>query len=49
LGVAQNIGAEISADGFLIAGHLTFLVILIFRTFGIVPKFSALKLRRVAA
>jgi len=49
LGVAQNIGAEISADGFLIAGHLTFLVILIFRTFGVVPKFSALKLRRAAA
>jgi branched-chain amino acid transport system permease protein len=49
LGVAQNIGAEISADGFLIAGHLTFLVILILRTFGIVPKFSGLKLRRAAA
>jgi branched-chain amino acid transport system permease protein len=49
LGVAQNIGAEISADGFLIAGHLTFLVILIFRTFGIVPKFSMPKLRRAAA
>jgi branched-chain amino acid transport system permease protein len=48
LGVAQNIGAEISADGFLIAGHLTFLVILIFRTFGIVPKFSMPKLRRAA-
>jgi hypothetical protein len=47
--VAQNIGAEISADGFLIAGHLTFLVILILRTFGIVPKFSGLKLRRAAA
>jgi branched-chain amino acid transport system permease protein len=49
LGVAQNIGAEISADGFLIAGHLTFLVILIFRTFGIVPKMPAFKLRRAAA
>jgi branched-chain amino acid transport system permease protein len=49
LGVAQNIGAEISADGFLIAGHLTFLVILIFRTFGIVPRLPALKLRRAAA
>jgi branched-chain amino acid transport system permease protein len=48
LGVAQNIGAEISADGFLIAGHLTFLVILIFRTFGIVPKLPAFR-RRVAA
>jgi branched-chain amino acid transport system permease protein len=49
LGVAQNIGAEISADGFLIAGHLTFLVILIFRTFGIVPRLPAFKLRRAAA
>jgi branched-chain amino acid transport system permease protein len=49
LGIAQNIGAEISADGFLIAGHLTFLVILIFRTFGIVPRLPVLKLRRAAA
>jgi branched-chain amino acid transport system permease protein len=49
LGVAQNIGAEINPDGFLIAGHLTFLVILIFRTFGVMPKLSALKFRRAAA
>jgi len=49
LGVAQNIGAEISPGGFLIAGHLTFLVILIFRTFGVLPKLSALTSRRAAA
>jgi len=34
LGVAQNIGATISPHGFLIAGHLTFLAVLIARTFG---------------
>jgi branched-chain amino acid transport system permease protein len=34
LGVSQNIGAAISPHGFLIAGHLVFLVILIARTFG---------------
>jgi branched-chain amino acid transport system permease protein len=49
LGVSQNIGAEINPAGFLIAGHLTFLVILIVRTFGIVPKFSLPKLRKAAA
>jgi branched-chain amino acid transport system permease protein len=41
LGVAQNIGAEISPNGFLIAGHAVFLTILIARTFG-----SALNLPR---
>lgn len=34
LGVAQNIGATISPHGFLIAGHLTFLMVLVARTFG---------------
>ncbi len=34
LGVAQNIGAEINPHGFLIAGHLTFLAVLVARTFG---------------
>jgi branched-chain amino acid transport system permease protein len=49
LGVSQNIGAEINPAGFLIAGHLTFLVILIVRTFGIVPTFSLPRLRKAAA
>lgn len=49
LGVSQNIGAEINPAGFLIAGHLTFLVILIVRTFGIVPKFSLPRFRKAAA
>jgi branched-chain amino acid transport system permease protein len=33
LGVAQNIGAAISPHGFLIAGHVMFLAVLIARTF----------------
>jgi branched-chain amino acid transport system permease protein len=33
LGVSQNIGAEISPHGFLIAGHAVFLAILIVRTY----------------
>lgn len=49
LGVAQNIGAEINPNGFLIGGHLTFLFILIIRTFGIAPKLPKLRLRRAAA
>jgi branched-chain amino acid transport system permease protein len=49
LGVAQNIGAEISPSGFLIAGHLTFLVILIARTFGGVARLRGFRLKKAAA
>jgi branched-chain amino acid transport system permease protein len=49
LGVAQNIGAEISPSGFLIAGHLTFLVILIARTFGGVAWLRAWRFKKAAA
>jgi len=43
LGVAQNIGAAINPRGFLIAGHLVFLAILILRTFGGGSIFRALR------
>jgi branched-chain amino acid transport system permease protein len=33
LGVAQNIGAQINPQGFLIAGHAVFLAILFARTY----------------
>jgi branched-chain amino acid transport system permease protein len=33
LGVAQTVGAQISPQGFLIAGHLMFMVVLVARTF----------------
>jgi branched-chain amino acid transport system permease protein len=49
LGVAQNIGAEINPAGFQIAGHLTFLVILIFRTFGFKIPLPRLPFRKAAA
>jgi branched-chain amino acid transport system permease protein len=49
LGVSQNIGAEISPNGFLIAGHLVFLVILIARTFGAGGLLRRLKFKRAAA
>lgn len=40
LGVAQTIGAQIDAGYQILAGHLTFLVILIFRPTGLMPKMS---------
>lgn len=38
LGVAQSIGARISAEDMLIAGHLVFLVVLMVRPNGLFPK-----------
>jgi branched-chain amino acid transport system permease protein len=38
LGVAQSIGARISAEDMLIAGHLMFLVVLVVRPNGLFPK-----------
>ncbi|MDE8346074.1 MAG: branched-chain amino acid ABC transporter permease [Acidocella sp.] len=49
LGVAQNIGATISPHGFLIAGHLTFLVVLVARTFGGRIAWRALLPKRAAS
>jgi branched-chain amino acid transport system permease protein len=49
LGVAQNIGAEINPAGFQIAGHVTFLVILIFRTFGFKLPLPSFKFRKATA
>jgi branched-chain amino acid transport system permease protein len=48
LGVAQSIGAQINPQGFLIAGHLVFLVILVARVSALLPDFGALagRLRR---
>jgi len=49
LGVSQNIGAEISPSGFLIAGHAVFLVILIARTFGAGSILGKIRFKRSAA
>jgi branched-chain amino acid transport system permease protein len=51
LGVAQSIGAQINPQGFLIAGHLVFLVILVARVSALLPDFGALvgRLRRRAS
>jgi branched-chain amino acid transport system permease protein len=38
LGVAQSIGARISAEDMLMAGHLMFLVVLMVRPNGLFPK-----------
>jgi branched-chain amino acid transport system permease protein len=48
LGVAQAIGAQINPRGFLIAGHLVFLVILVVRVSAVIPSFGSLagRLRR---
>ena len=48
LGVAQNIGSQISPQGFLIAGHATFFVVLIARFFiaGRSPRVMLAALRR---
>jgi len=49
LGVSQNIGAEINPNGFLIAGHGVFLIILIARTFGGFSALRGLVSRKAAA
>jgi branched-chain amino acid transport system permease protein len=38
LGVAQSIGARLSADGLILAGHIAFLFILMVRPNGLLPK-----------
>lgn len=38
LGVAQSIGARLSVDGMLLAGHLAFLVVLMVRPNGLFPR-----------
>lgn len=42
LGVAQTIGAQINPQGFLIAGHAVFLVILVARVSFVMPAFGSL-------
>ena len=51
LGVAQTIGAQINPQGFLIAGHLVFLVVLVARVTVLVPssRISGLRLKRRAS
>jgi branched-chain amino acid transport system permease protein len=43
LGVAQSIGAKISPQGFLIAGHVVFLAILLARAYAAGPALSRLR------
>jgi branched-chain amino acid transport system permease protein len=43
LGVAQTIGAQINPRGFLVAGHLVFLVILVARVSALMPSLSSLR------
>ena len=38
LGVAQSVGARLSADGLLLAGHIVFLFVLMVRPNGLFPK-----------
>jgi branched-chain amino acid transport system permease protein len=45
LGVAQTIGAQINPQGFLIAGHLVFLVILVARVSVVMPAFGSMARR----
>jgi branched-chain amino acid transport system permease protein len=45
LGVAQTIGAQINPQGFLIAGHAVFLVILVARVSVVMPAFGSLARR----
>jgi branched-chain amino acid transport system permease protein len=45
LGVAQSIGAHINPQGFLIAGHVVFLVILVARVSVVMPVFGSLARR----
>lgn len=45
LGVAQTIGAQINPQGFLIAGHAVFLVILVARVSAVIPAFGSLARR----
>jgi branched-chain amino acid transport system permease protein len=49
LGVAQNIGAEISPHGFLIAGHSVFLAVLMCRSFRGISLPRGLRRRKAAA
>jgi branched-chain amino acid transport system permease protein len=51
LGVAQTIGAQINPQGFLITGHLIFLVILVARVSGWLPTLAGMttRLRRKPA
>lgn len=41
LGIAQTLGAQVDAGYQILAGHLVFLLILIFRPTGLVPRMSA--------
>lgn len=45
LGVSQTIGAQINPQGFLIAGHVVFLVILVARVSAVMPAFGSLARR----
>ena len=45
LGVAQTIGAQINPQGFLIAGHVVFLVILVARVSVVMPAFGSMARR----
>ena len=45
LGVAQTIGAQINPQGFLIAGHVVFLVMLVARVSFVMPAFGSLARR----
>jgi branched-chain amino acid transport system permease protein len=45
LGVAQSVGAHINPQGFLIAGHVVFLVILVARVSVVMPAFGSLARR----
>lgn len=45
LGVAQTIGAQINPQGFLIAGHVVFLVILVARVSAVMPAIGSLASR----
>ena len=49
LGVAQNLGAQVHPQGFLIAGHATFLVILLARLYasGALRRFFSSRRRAV--